>query len=315
MLALNRPSMYGKDATLGTALQRAYGAMSPVSPAASSPMAPPQSQALALPGAPPAAPPPLAPPPQTAPAAPYAAQGASAALSPATQGATTPTAPAATPKSAMGKVQQHTEWIYQGMDPADQQDLKAYVAMLNALPQYKGSGDANRAAILLYKQQLLANRKNSGVLDDHAVAMLGDEYNGLDDQMTAQLAAMGIDGPALAGAHSNLRGKENMAVGNLLAQLTDQKRKEQLALQMQQLGFSQQMIQMAMQRYQQEHSGGGLLGDVLGIAGTIGGALIGGPAGAAIGHGVGSFAGGGSNSNGGGGYQYYDESQPWLGGT
>lgn len=294
-MALNplRPSPYGKDSSLSSALGAAYNAVAPPDMNPTAPGSAP-SQGTQPPPAQPATP-------SLGPG--YGTQGTSTPSAPAT-----PTLPGET--SLIGHLAGRGNGLagvfdnsdkkagyYDGLtDPADIADMQAYTQFLRSMPKYKGSDAAIRAAILLHKQQLIQNRRDSGALDDHAIASLGDNYNALDDQLGSQLAAMGVNGPALAGAHSNLRGKENAAIGEYWAQANEQRRKELLAQRMAELGYNQQMIQMALQRYQQEHQGG-FLHDLIGVAGTIGGALIGGPVGAAVGAGAGSFAGGQSGGS------------------
>lgn len=194
-----------------------------------------------------------------------------------------PTTPAPTPKAGgdLGATQKDPYWqsVWSGVmaGSPEEKQLNDYIAFLYSLPDYKGRNEANRAAIALYARNLKAQAGENGLHpeDLQAISKIGDEYGSMKDQLSAELAARGLSGGVVAGGLSNLAGKEGGAVGDLLANITRQARQERLARQLQQMGFDEQMIQQAVAANRQEQMNkGGFWKDLLGVVGTVGGALI-----------------------------------------
>lgn len=223
-------------------------------------------------------------------------QAASQALTPTPKPATTPVElgrqgqatnqTQGTSPFQKGKEDPFWAQVREGLSQEDLTDLKDYIQYLYSLPDYKGRNEANRAEIARYARELRKRAKDNA-LDYHGIAKIGDEYGGLQDQLAARLAAQGINGPAVAGAYSNLQAKEGAAIGDYVSEQDIERRREQLQRDLADAAAMRQMQQYALQQNIAMQNDPGFWGDVLGLAGTVGGFALPG-----IGGALGSLVGG-----------------------
>lgn len=194
------------------------------------------------------------------------------------------------------------------LDPGNRKALDDYYNSLAGI-DYKGSHESalmQRAALA----QLLRSQEAEGPVDYTSAAPIADQYRHAGDRLSAMLAARGLNGGVVAGAQSNLQGQQAGAVGEYIRKLLSERQAQHHSDMQRFLDWTRQLNGMGLQQnIQEQNHKGGFLKDLLGVAGTIGGALIGGPAGAGVGAATGAF----SNSSQGGSAGYGNASMGGYG--
>lgn len=158
---------------------------------------------------------------------------------------------------------------------------------LYAGPDFKGRHEMAQMLGAQYAQQL-ALMASQPEVDLSGYSEVSDRFGANRQRMTDQLAARGFSGSGIeAGALANTYGQEARAQGAFVRDAYEQRRREELALQQRFMDYARQVGLMGLQRNWQEQDDPGFWGDVLGVVGNIGGALL---------PGVGNIFGGGGNS-------------------
>lgn len=163
---------------------------------------------------------------------------------------------------------------YGYLSSEDQGQLMDYTRGLYQGPDYKGRNEANHFLQSQYAQ-MLGRWAQEKPVDYTSAAPIADQYNKARDRLTAQLGARGIGGSGIeAGAMANSYGQQAASIGDYLRQLTEQRRREHLAQQLQLQGLSQQVGMEGLHRNWQKQDSPGFFSQLLGTIGGLAGDLI-----------------------------------------
>lgn len=195
------------------------------------------------------------------------------------QGATAPAPPREVPGIIQARFPQYRQsqtsqeggGKYDDLSPADQRELMAYSDLLYSMPDFKGRHERNQGLIAIKAQQLRDRAKRgAGKIDYSGLSKLGDQYQGLDQQLAAKLAARGIGGSGIeAGARSQLAGNFAIAQGDYIRGLLEQQKQQEFQREMIDQQNLYNLLGQSTQANMQMQQDPGFWGDVLGIAGSV----------------------------------------------
>lgn len=176
------------------------------------------------------------------------------------------------------------------LTPEELQEYQMYDRLLYSMPDFKGRHEQNEALKSMWVYRKIQDRKNKGEADYRGTAKIGDFYDGANDRLMAQLSARGIGGSGIeAGATSRLRGMEGQAVGDYVSTQDERERDRMFQRQQQEQQMLMQILMGGLQQNIQEQNDPGLLGDILGIGGSLLGSAL---------PGIGGLLGGGDGGDG-----------------
>ena len=184
------------------------------------------------------------------------------------------------------------------LSPENQQKLSQYWQSLGEGADYKGSLAAQH---MMYQQylQMLLRQQNAPPIDYSGGAQIGQYFDRARSRQTAMDAAMGRSGGGVGAAgQSALYGQQGSAVADMVRQLLEQRRQEQMAQEDWMRNLQGQVDLKGLDRVFQKEDSPKWWQQALGPIGSIAGTALGGPVGGAIGGAVGgAFSGNNAGVN------------------
>ena len=184
------------------------------------------------------------------------------------------------------------------LTPENQQKLSQYWQSLGEGADYKGSLAAQH---MMYQQylQMLLRQQNAPPIDYSGGAQIGQYFDRARSRQTAMDAAMGRSGGGVGAAgQSALYGQQGSAVADMVRQLLEQRRQEQMAQEDWMRNLQGQVDLKGLDRVFQKEDSPKWWQQALGTVGSIAGTALGGPVGGAIGGAVGgAFSGNNAGVN------------------
>ena len=117
---------------------------------------------------------------------------------------------------------------YAGLSPEDRAKLYQYDRINYSGPDYKGRHEANQYLDSLYAQ-MLRDQANAPPIDYSGGAQIGQYYDRARSRQAAMDAAMGRSGGGVGAAgQASLYGQQGSAVADMVRQLLEQRRQEQM---------------------------------------------------------------------------------------
>ena len=182
-----------------------------------------------------------------------------------------------------------------GLDPENAKKANDYFQSLGEGPKYKGSLAAQH---MLYQQyiQMLLRQQNAPPIDYSGGAQIGQYFDSARSRQTAMDAAMGRSGGGVGAAgQSALYGRQGSAVADMVRQLLEQRRQEQMAQEDFMRNMQAQVALKGLDRVYAKEDSPSFFQSLLPAIGSVAGSFLPIPGGAAIGGAVGGALGGQSS--------------------
>lgn len=158
------------------------------------------------------------------------------------------------------------------LDPEHRKALDEYFNSLAGI-DYKGSHESalmQRAALA----QLMRGWEMEGPIDYTSAAPMADQFSHSRNQLSADLAARGINGGVVGGALSNSYAQEARGIGDYIRQLVQERQQQHHSDYQNFLNWTRGLNAMGLQQNINQQNSGGFWDTLAGVGGSLLGGLI-----------------------------------------